>query len=347
MDEYVFQSRAARISFCAFGAIFSLLCLVDLLLAISCAWSMCATLENTPESREFLAQLAKQAKQDAQAAETLRKHQEVEGEIASARRALRYFLCAACLPILAGMVLGIVMVGMPTAAARRRRRRAVAWETRRCGFPHYRVPLSVLILTAAWLTLYVPAMMVVFLASTSLNLEDRIGMQVCLLMGALLLFATVVYVWWRFHCRDWRIRLAEVPVRPGESVQFEVFRESGKPIDKDLRMEVVGWQPKWNIKKDCFKSSWSLLPRTIRGEVHLDVAPGPAPRSISGNLRFEGANLAAVPPDGVKYPRRLIPFLRLRKGWWRRCLFDLPAPALYVRPEAERQSSVDERPNGH
>ena len=171
-----------------------------------------------------------------------------------------------------------------------------------------------------------------------------------LVMAILLLAFTVLeatWLLWRFHCRDWRIRLAEVPVRPGEVVQFEIFRESGKPIDQDLCVELVGWQTKWNIKRDCYKSCWSFLFHTIPGEVHLDAAPGPDSASIRGTLRFEGTNLVAVPPDGVKYPRRLLPFLRVRKGWWRRCLFDLPAPALYVRPEGERQSSVDERPNGH
>ena len=98
MNDYMLQSRPMRIYFYAFGVMFSLLSLVYVLLALSCAWSMGTTIEYPPETREFLAQLAKEAKQDAQAAETLRKNEESEREIARMRRASRYVLCAAGSP---------------------------------------------------------------------------------------------------------------------------------------------------------------------------------------------------------------------------------------------------------
>ena len=347
MNEYILQSRAMRILYYTEGVLFTVTSLVIIPWMLSSIRTIDRFFAPSPESRETIAQLAQQAPQDPKAAETLREMEETERHIACSRQGLRLLLYTNFLLPLFLSAFGLVMIGAPIIAARRRRRRAVAWETMRQGWPVYRSSLAMELVSLAYLILCCAGLLGVQFLDILHDRDDRIVLWV--LDGLFLAFTVLEATWllWRFHCRDWRIRLAEVPARPGELVQFEIFRESGKPLDKDLRMELAGWQPKWNAKKDCYKSCWSLLLRTIGGEVHLEAAPGPAPRSISGVLRIEDSGLAAVPPDGVKHPRRLIPFLRVRKGWWRRCLFDLPAPALFVRPEAGRQSTVDERPNGH
>jgi len=347
MNEYMFQSRAMRILYYTQGVLFTVTSLVIIPWMLSSIRTIDRFFEPSPESCETIALLAQQAQQDRKAAETLRQIEETERHIAGSRRGLRLLLYTNFLLPLFLAAFGLLMIRAPIVAARRTRRRAEVWHTSLQGFPMYRSDLASEMLLLVYFVLSGGLALVILVFDTisghelSLSFTVIVGLAISMLplMGAHLL--------WRLHCRDWRIRLAEIPVRPGELVQFEIFRESGNPIDRDLCVELVGWQPKWNTKRDCYKSCWSLLLRTIPGEAHLDAAPGPAPGSIRGTLRFEGTNLVAVPPDGVKYPRRLLPFLRVRKGWWRRCLFDLPAPALYVRPEAARQSSVDERPSGH
>lgn len=346
MEEYFYQSRATRIFCYTSGAIFTAVWLILIPSILSTASSIGVPSEPSPEDRDYMARLAEQAKEDTQAAESLRALDEVHRQTASLWHNVRLMAYSFCLPGIGMVVVCLAMIAAPIAAVRRHRRRAKAWHTVRQGSPSYRNGLVMALATLALMVSYCTWLLgLVFLPYPLLRPASILWF--CAGLFLVLLASEVATSLWRFHCRDWRIRLAEIPVRPGELVQFEIFRESGKPIDKDLRMELVGWQPKWNTKKDCYKSCWSLLLRTIGGEVHLDGAPGQAPGSIRGTLRFEGTNLVAVPPDGVKHPRRLIPFLRVRKGWWRWCLFDLPAPALYVRPEAGRQSSVDERPNGH
>lgn len=336
MQEYILQSRAARITSYAGGVALSVACLVLIPWMISTAWSVGQFFEVSPQSHlafmEYMAQLAQRAKEDPDAAKSLREQEELERNVAASRRTLSLVLCLMCLQGVFGLAGGIMMIGAPIAAARRTRRRAQAWQTSRHGFPMYRNNLASEMLPLVFLFLFGGLLLVILVLQTIWGLEFRLSYAVLVGLVVAILLVAGAHLPWRLHCRDWRIRLAEIPVRPGELVQFEIFRESGKPLDKDLRMELVGWQPKWNTKRDCYKSCWSFLFHTIPGEVHLDAAPGPDSASIRGTLRFEGTNLVAVPPDGVKYPRRLIPFLRVRKGWWRRCLFDLPAPALYVLP---------------
>lgn len=347
MEEYFYQSRATRIFCYTFGTILTAGWLILIPSILSTASSIGVPSEPAPEDRDYMARLAEQAKEDPKAAESLRALDEVHRQTASLWHNVRLMVYWHCLPGIGFVGMSLAMIVAPIAAPRRIRRRDLAWQTVRQGRPTYRSGLGEALATLAMLaviTVYLFGML-----SVDLPFPPAARIVCCVCAGLFLLYLAidVTNLHWRFHCRDWRIRLAEVPVRPGELVQFEIFRESGKPLDRGLRVELVGWQTKWNAKRDCYKSCWSFLFHTIPGEVHLDAAPGQAPGSIRGTLRFEGTDLAAVPPDGVKYPRRLLPFLRVRKGWWRRCLFDLPAPALYARPEAARQSTVDERPNGH
>ena len=344
MDEYIFQSRAVRILFYTEGAVISVCMLALIPYMLSGARSTDRFFRPSPESREAMAQLAQQAQHDPRAAKALLEAEEADRQAASFRRSMSLMAYESIFMSLSLLPFGLAMIVVPIAAARQRRRRASAWETLRQGRPVYRISLALELATIPWAILICAALLCLHFLDIPFRRGQGIVVSVSLGIVLVMFAHALTSLIWRFHCRDWRIRLAEVPVRPGESVHFEIFRETGKPICKDLRMEFVGLAPKWNTKRDCYRSGWLLL-RTIGGEVHLEAAPGPAPRSISGVLRFEDSGLAAVPPDGVKHPRRLIPFLRLRKGWWRRCFFDLPAPALYIRPEAERHGSVDERRN--
>ena len=69
------------------------------------------------------------------------------------------------------------------------------------------------------------------------------------------------------------------------------------------------------------------------GQVHVEPAPDPC-RALAGTLEIDPANLTATAPAGRR-PRRMLPFLRIRQGFWRRCMIDIPTTALYVAQDSQ------------
>jgi len=337
MDEYLFQSRAWRLSTYACGA-------AMIGLAVYCAsitvpmvhrmWFHGEALLSSPENAQAMADLAQRAKEDPEAAAGLRGIEESDAKLRGVRPAMRVMAAWMVLwpAFIAGM--GAASIDLPLAALRQRRRRTQEWLTARCGRPvgnQFSGGMAVvLVLYVIAYAAFLPALYFTFPAISE-ETSPTLLIYLCVGESFVVLFLAWFMVgrvrWSLTH--DWRLRLGAVPVEPGVPVAFELFRESGKPLGPGLQVELVGRKPRWNTAKDRMSLSnnggWT---RPIEGQVHVDPAPDPSV-TVTGTLEIDPANLTATAPAGRR-PRRMLPFLRIRQGWWRRCIMDIPAPALYV-----------------
>ncbi|MCY3019788.1 MAG: hypothetical protein NTW87_12260, partial [Planctomycetota bacterium] len=154
MEEYWYQSRAMRIFCYTCGAIFTAVWLILIPWMISTAASMGRHGEPSPEERDSLARLVERAKEDPQAAELLRAHEETQREIASFWEGLRLYVYWRCVPAIGMLGVSLAMIVAPIAAVRRHRQRALAWQTVREGSPSYRSGLTMALASLALFVLY-------------------------------------------------------------------------------------------------------------------------------------------------------------------------------------------------
>jgi hypothetical protein len=245
--------------------------------------------------------------------------------------------CGVAFNSLFGLIVGIDIATMPWTILRRARRKAIDWQARRCAGPYYLGgSLLWLILWAVYWNLALCLFLVsrlqlappetdVWATYIFYGIGQSIG------IGALIWLVAAIRRRRRF--RSWRLHVEAVPVVPGESVAFEVRREDGRPLGAGLRLEIVGKRISWSLNP---ATVWkSIVPQPVPGEVQADAAAnGPAP-SIKGTLRIDAAGLSLAPPPGVKHPSRLFVFLRVRQGWWMKCLFEVPLPEVYSASPAE------------
>ena len=336
MEEYFFRSRAWSIWCQVIGGFIVVVGLVTGIMTISILWPYTREPTGTLYSEEEMAQLAQEAESNPESARLLREHQDLIEQSASARHCMRVLVLGDSAKAAFWVLLGATICVSPIVAMRRAKERAQKWKTSHCGMPWRKLDLPFAVIFVGFLNLESLVMLAVSLTLKTLNGEgSRHSMIVfclfeCLAIISLILLA--LHVRWRLHTRDWRLRLSEIPAKIGEQVRFEIYRESGKPLDEGLRLELLGWKPTWNTKRDFPRHN--RLMRAIPGEVRVEPPGAGAPKSVVGFLRIDGASLSPDPPPGQKRPRRMLPFLRLRSGWWRRCLFDVPVPAAYVVSEA-------------
>lgn len=341
MDEYVFRSRGRRVPCYVMGTLLVTLNLVLAPMAVSGFLRIEHSFSTSLANAEAVSGIGERTKQDEDATkDLLDEAAETERKIASGMAVIRVMMYAYLVCMAFGTAVGVWFIVMPLAALRRARRRAHAWETSRCGHPWHKSSLAFSIIYAVFLNAVAPALLAVLLLAKDLASDVRIPLLVLFSIsqpaGILLLGSCVLHATRRFHFRDWRLRLDQVPLQPGEAVHFEIFRESGKPLDKGLQFEFIRWEPKWNVKSDCMKSGRRLRVVPDNVETETPAADGP-PLVVTGTLQIHNNDLTSAPPEGEKHPRRLFAFLRARRGWWRRCLFDLPVPEIYVTPEPLRQ----------
>jgi len=76
----------------------------------------------------------------------------------------------------------------------------------------------------------------------------------------------------------------------------------------------------------------TISPKLLPGDVQTEVPTAESSSSIKGTLRIETTGLSPTPPEGQRYPCRLFAILRVRQGWWMKCLFEIPMPEVYIIP---------------
>ena len=143
----------------------------------------------------------------------------------------------------------------------------------------------------------------------------------------------------RRHFRTWRLQVAAVPVLPGETVAFHISRTDGLPLCAGLRLAVTGDWP--SRGKDRLTALKAFFRRVVCGDVEA-IPDAAVPGVLKGTLRIDDAGLSLVPPPDGKQKGRCFAFLRVRQGWWMKCQFEVPLPAVYVVPQPGR-SNKDEQ----
>lgn len=331
MEEHFFQSRGKRVLCYVLGTVIIVAHLILMLIGVRVFLTVERLFRTSPAG---IQQLAERAQREAWAAEALRESQEMERQMAAMRRALHVMVFwGHGGKTVFWLAFGLALIVMPIRALRRARRRALSWKQTQTGLPWHKSSLAMLGILAVFLSLWPPVLLCIPILAKSLHPDLRLEMLIRFVIfqsaGIVLLGLFVFRITRRLHFRDWRLRLEDVPAQPGKPVAFEMRRESGKPLDDGLRFELLGWKPKWNIHKNLTRSGAPL--RRIPGDVRID-APAAAGTTITGSIQLDNSRLTAVPPEGEKHPRRVFAFLRVRRGWWRKCLFDLPLPDLYLAP---------------
>jgi hypothetical protein len=231
--------------------------------------------------------------------------------------------------------LGLLIMGswiaiMPWTSLRRGRRRAADWRANRQAGPYYTggslLPMAAAIV--AW------NLQVGFVVAGAFLLVPSIipllpALVVCV-VGQLL--GLVAFAWIlaamrrRRYFRSWRLQIAEFPVLPGRSVEFQVSRCDGRPLDPGLRLALKeGWTSRagrWLIGH--------FFRRSVGGDVEI-IADAAAPGVVRGTLQIDDAGLSlAPPPDGCEKDR-VFAFLHVKQGGWMKCRFEVPLPAVYFR----------------
>jgi hypothetical protein len=341
MDEYLFQSRAWRLSTYACGAAMIGMAVYFAWIAIPMVpgiWFCGEALLSSTEHTQAMADLAQRAKEDPEAAALLHGFEESDAKLRDDRLriapATRVMAVWMLLWPAFFAAMGATWIGFPLAALRRRRRRTQEWLTARCGRPvEDRFSGGVAVVWVLYVIAFAAFLPALYFTLPSISEET--GLPLLIYLCVYEPFAVLFLAWFmvgrvrRSLTHDWRLRLGAVPVEPGVPVAFELFRESGKPLGPGVRVELVGWKPRWNTAKDTMAATGSYRTRPIDGRVHFEPAPHPC-LAIVGTLEIDSTNLTATAPAGRRRPRRMLPFLRIRQGWWRRCIMDIPAPALYV-----------------
>jgi hypothetical protein len=336
MEAYFFRSRAWSIGCHVTGGFIAVGYLVVGIMIIPTLWSYTREPTGTLYSEEEMAQRAQEAESNPESARLLREHQDLIEQSASARRCLRVLVLGHSAKAAFWVLIGAMIYVSPIVAIRRAKGRAQKWKTSHCGMPWRKLDLPFAVIVVGFLNLEALVMLAMSLTLNTLDPEGSRHWMIefclfeCLAIISLILLA--LHVRWRLHTRDWRLRLSEIPAKIGEQVRFEIYRESGKALDEGLRLELLGWKPTWNTKGDFPRRNAFM--RAISGELRVEPPGAGAPKSVVGFLRIDGASLSPDPPPGQKRPRRMLPFLRVRSGWWRRCLFDIPVSAAYVISEA-------------
>jgi hypothetical protein len=228
--------------------------------------------------------------------------------------------------------LGAMYILTPLVVHRRACRRAKAWAADRSGRPWYRTgTLLNEIILAAFMILLSSEFLAMSRIAASLKSDVQwvacIGGSIGLAVGFVLLALVAAAAWRRAHFRRWKLRLEQVPVALGGPVAFELLREDGRPLGGTVQLELVAYQLRWNTRKDCMKSG--SFRKRIVGAAQVDPAAG-SPASLRGTLQLDDAATTVVAPEGENRATRLFVFLRVRQGWWTKCQFEVPTPALFV-----------------
>jgi NADH:ubiquinone oxidoreductase subunit 3 (subunit A) len=241
---------------------------------------------------------------------------------------------AAALPICVGLI-GIVMAIDSVRASRSARRRDAAWKADRAALPWNQMPMGFhgVCVALLWVWACACALLAFPWAHHPAGRPYSPALAVVLLSAAAILTAhTAVIAVWRRRTRRWHVRFPQDPLRAGEWIPFELCPADGGRLPAGLTFKLVGWPAKWNRAKD-YAVSGSFI-RKIAGTVQLEPAqPGPDDR-LEGKLLIDPAGLSPAPPEGVRRPKRMLPFLRVRAGFWRTCLFDVPIEAAYMTRES-------------
>jgi hypothetical protein len=238
--------------------------------------------------------------------------------------------------VVVNVAVALWLVVVPTAALWRARRRAGRWQADRSAAPLRRTGwLTLMFLFALYGILHGLAAGGSPLlghglgetAEQAIRLEGEIFLVLGLAIAAVVAAGLVR----RRHFRNWRLRLAEVPVHPSTPVALELFREDGRPLGGGVRLDLVGYLPRSDRRGGCRRLGFRL--RRVAGQVQMEPADG-GNAALRGVLWLEGAVLSAVPPVNEPAPRRLFACLRVRQGWGMSCVFELPVPELYPTPGA-------------
>ena len=235
----------------------------------------------------------------------------------------------------ANLAAGAYFILMPWATLRDAHRRAIAWKTDRTGGPYRTVgSLGISIVMVAYCNLIAPLLLPLALLAEGLDTDTQAVMFVewglIQAWGVWFLVWLVVDLWRRRHFCSWRLRLESVPVQPGVPAAFEVFRADGRPLGDNLRFKLVGYRRTRSMSPVAALTM--IFPKLLPGDVQTEVPTAESPSSIKGTLRIETTGLSPTPPEGKRYPCRLFAFLRVRQGWWMKCLFEIPMPEVYIIP---------------
>jgi hypothetical protein len=283
------------------------------------------------EDAEFLAKIRSvPGMPEEQRAEIIQSTQESREKSAALGRDMMVLLgCAMAIPICGGLI-GIVFAIEAVRAPRSARRRDAAWKADRAAFPWNQVPAGFYLVYMVFVWAYACAFTILAFPwmHHPANRPYSPALAIALMSSALILTAyTGVIAIWRRRTRRWQVRFPQDPLRAGEWIPFELCPADGGRLPAGLTFKLVGWPAKWNPAKD-YAVSGSFI-RKIAGTVQV----GPAQDGrLVGELLIDPAGLAPAPPEGVRRPKRMLPFLRIRAGLWRTCLFDVPIEAVYVAP---------------
>jgi len=256
-----------------------------------------------------------------------------------------FWFMAACVILMAapGLATGAYFILMPWATLRDAHRRAIAWKTDRTGGPYHTVgSLGISIGAVAYGNLTAPLLLV--LALFAEDFDKHAGAVLFVEWGLIQAGGVLSLVWLvadilrRQHFGLWRLRLESVPVQPGVPVAFEVFRADGRPIGGNLRFKLVGYRRTWSTNPVA--AATTIFPQVLPGDMQTEVPTAESPSSIKGTLRIETTSLSLTPPEGKRYPCRFFAYLRVRQGWWMKCLFEIPMPEVYrIPPFAHRAAA--------
>jgi hypothetical protein len=315
-EEFAYRSRALRWCMTGMGFLFFAMSLWMMVMAFSLLRHETPAESTTVDVASLPPELQEiHHRTEIQAEQNRRTHYLIAGSIAA--NALGILIIVPGIALLPWMIL------------RRGRRRAAEWQTRRQAGPYVKggslVPFAAAIVTwtlqpgfllAAWLVMPPPAV------------PPLLVLALCA-VGQLLGLAAFAWVLAtmrrRRNFRPWRIQVAEFPVLPGQSVSFQITRSDGRPLDPGVRLALaedgVSRAGPWLIGH--------FLRRGVGGEV--TVAKGEADAKIvAGTLCVDDVRLTLTPPPDGRQRGRVFIFLRVRLGWWMKCRFEVPLPAVYL-----------------